>query len=141
MFFFSSRRRHTRCALVTGVQTCALPILAKKLGIDEIQLTEAYTKLGEALGLDWAQSAANRFEAQDQWERLLTAGLARDFEQLRLEFLEKRKDGDTKAVVDKWVLAQEASIAQFRRVVDRARTEPVTPAPQDRKSTRLTSRP
>src|SRR3546814_3390562 len=25
-FYFSSRRRHTRCALVTGVQTCALPI-------------------------------------------------------------------------------------------------------------------
>src|SRR3546814_4902645 len=34
VFFFSSRRRHTRCALVTGVQTCALPILmfgARKL--------------------------------------------------------------------------------------------------------------
>src|SRR3546814_5551498 len=28
-FFFSSRRRHTRCALVTGVQTCALPIYAR----------------------------------------------------------------------------------------------------------------
>src|SRR3546814_9394970 len=28
MLFFSSRRRHTRCALVTGVQTCALPVLA-----------------------------------------------------------------------------------------------------------------
>src|SRR3546814_18449641 len=28
-FFFSSRRRHTRCALVTGVQTCALPILSR----------------------------------------------------------------------------------------------------------------
>src|SRR3546814_365725 len=28
LFFFSSRRRHTRCALVTGVQTCALPIYA-----------------------------------------------------------------------------------------------------------------
>src|SRR3546814_5273936 len=26
VFFFSSRRRHTSCALVTGVQTCALPI-------------------------------------------------------------------------------------------------------------------
>src|SRR3546814_8570026 len=26
VFIFSSRRRHTRCALVTGVQTCALPI-------------------------------------------------------------------------------------------------------------------
>src|SRR3546814_7779137 len=30
-FFFSSRRRHTRCALVTGVQTCALPIYAPLL--------------------------------------------------------------------------------------------------------------
>src|SRR3546814_15722138 len=30
-FFFSSRRRHTRCALVTGVQTCALPILHRLL--------------------------------------------------------------------------------------------------------------
>src|SRR3546814_2326709 len=29
-FFFSSRRRHTRCALVTGVQTCALPICLVK---------------------------------------------------------------------------------------------------------------
>src|SRR3546814_1783342 len=32
-FFFSSRRRHTRCALVTGVQTCALPI---SLFLDEV---------------------------------------------------------------------------------------------------------
>src|SRR3546814_5207151 len=31
MFFFSSRRRHTRCALVTGVQTCALPISFEQL--------------------------------------------------------------------------------------------------------------
>src|SRR3546814_4813271 len=31
-FFFSSRRRHTRCALVTGVQTCALPIWLLALG-------------------------------------------------------------------------------------------------------------
>src|SRR3546814_5982017 len=29
-FFFSSRRRHTRCALVTGVQTCALPICMER---------------------------------------------------------------------------------------------------------------
>src|SRR3546814_11207324 len=32
IFFFSSRRRHTRCALVTGVQTCALPISPRFLG-------------------------------------------------------------------------------------------------------------
>src|SRR3546814_5149597 len=31
LFFFSSRRRHTRCALVTGVQTCALPISMRML--------------------------------------------------------------------------------------------------------------
>src|SRR3546814_3712202 len=31
LFFLSSRRRHTRCALVTGVQTCALPIYAAPL--------------------------------------------------------------------------------------------------------------
>src|SRR3546814_5585679 len=30
IFFFSSRRRHTRCALVTGVQTCALPIFPRE---------------------------------------------------------------------------------------------------------------
>src|SRR3546814_5258348 len=32
LFFFSSRRRHTRWALVTGVQTCALPIWPSDLG-------------------------------------------------------------------------------------------------------------
>src|SRR3546814_13838072 len=32
MVFFSSRRRHTRCALVTGVQTCALPIYVDAVG-------------------------------------------------------------------------------------------------------------
>src|SRR3546814_6144257 len=34
-FFFSSRRRHTRCALVTGVQTCALPISGDAGYMDE----------------------------------------------------------------------------------------------------------
>src|SRR3546814_12633179 len=36
VFFFSSRRRHTRCALVTGVQTCALPIWAQALRAGEV---------------------------------------------------------------------------------------------------------
>src|SRR3546814_3353017 len=42
-FFFSSRRRHTRCALVTGVQTCALPISKVKFGA---LMTDARGKLG-----------------------------------------------------------------------------------------------
>src|SRR3546814_5811252 len=48
-FFFSSRRRHTRCALVTGVQTCALPIFKSMensypLGEDLSLLQEFYDK-------------------------------------------------------------------------------------------------
>src|SRR3546814_12901911 len=35
-FFFSGRRRHTRCALVTGVQTCALPICAATLAAEKL---------------------------------------------------------------------------------------------------------
>src|SRR3546814_12107038 len=35
VFFFSSRRRHTICALVTGVQTCALPISSETLSYDK----------------------------------------------------------------------------------------------------------
>src|SRR3546814_6313803 len=44
-FFFSSRRRHTSCALVTGVQTCALPIYpvaeAKSVGLPMLGLQGA----------------------------------------------------------------------------------------------------
>jgi glutamate dehydrogenase len=106
-----------------------LAVLGRRLGVDEVQLTHAYTQLGEALGLDWAQNAANHFQARDQWERLLTAGLARDFEQLRLEFLEKRKSADPAATVLKWVADHGPRIDQFRRTVDRARTASVTTAP------------
>src|SRR3546814_4002837 len=35
LLFFSSRRRHTRCALVTGVQTCALPISRGHLLVEQ----------------------------------------------------------------------------------------------------------
>src|SRR3546814_9903254 len=41
--FFSSRRRHTRCALVTGVQTCALPICARKTATAPSEPTEDVT--------------------------------------------------------------------------------------------------
>src|SRR3546814_17103817 len=49
-FFFSSRRRHTRCALVTGVQTCALPI-SVALELDAVvDVDAAHLRLGVALG-------------------------------------------------------------------------------------------
>src|SRR3546814_10271297 len=43
VFFFSSRRRHTRCALVTGVQTCALPIFPRFIVNTGITMARAYT--------------------------------------------------------------------------------------------------
>src|SRR3546814_8662165 len=46
IFFFSSRRRHTRCALVTGVQTCALPILFALLNV----MLKGGTKLSREAG-------------------------------------------------------------------------------------------
>src|SRR3546814_7152367 len=51
LFFFSSRRRHTRCALVTGVQTCALPISgvgAATITFFDRTYDEAFTLLVEA---------------------------------------------------------------------------------------------
>src|SRR3546814_2065494 len=58
-FFFSSRRRHTRCALVTGVQTCALPIC----------FLEPYS------GLYWQISGGGQepYRSRSLWERTLTA--------------------------------------------------------------------
>jgi glutamate dehydrogenase len=103
--------------------------LGRRLGVDEIALTNAYTRLGEILSLDWAQAAAARVQAQDQWERLLTAGLARDFEQLRLDFLARKRGTEPQEAVEKWTAAQGPRIEQFRRVVERARHAPVTTAP------------
>src|SRR3546814_9488771 len=46
LFVFSSRRRHTRCALVTGVQTCALPIYRSAEGtLGTLQLRKGHAYL------------------------------------------------------------------------------------------------
>src|SRR3546814_12124412 len=47
-FFYSSRRRHTRCALVTGVQTCALPIFGANAECSAEQLFQ-FAVMGSAL--------------------------------------------------------------------------------------------
>src|SRR3546814_2537786 len=47
MFLFSIRRRHTRCALVTGVQTCALPILFGEHAIFDPAMLD-YPRLDDA---------------------------------------------------------------------------------------------
>jgi glutamate dehydrogenase len=97
--------------------------LAARKKLDELSLTSAYTRLGEALGLDWAQQQVARFIPTDQWERLLVAGLARDFEQLRIDFLARTRSRDPDEVVAEWIQNQAARIDQFRHLIGRARVE------------------
>src|SRR3546814_513626 len=62
MFFFSSRRRHTRCALVTGVQTCALPISSEnRTGLNGDEVFAAFGHK-TCFGARWVH-----FDAGVQW--------------------------------------------------------------------------
>ena len=54
---------------------------------------------------------------------MLTAGLARDFEQLRIDFLSRSRGSDPSRLVDEWIERHGARIDQFRRLIDRARAE------------------
>src|SRR3546814_2120464 len=49
LFFFSSRRRHTRCALVTGVQTCALPIFTLLLWLSAQGVVDGSMSVGDVV--------------------------------------------------------------------------------------------
>src|SRR3546814_9307681 len=52
LFFFSSRRRHTRCALVTGVQTCALPISFKPEFVNSFEIGMKNSLFNDKLSLN-----------------------------------------------------------------------------------------
>src|SRR3546814_12982198 len=78
MFFFSSRRRHTRCALVTGVQTCALPICPF--------LFQRRTILDAELGI------ARPFRDLAQALRRLDAEMRRALKNFRAPLAELRKN-------------------------------------------------
>ena len=99
----------------------AIAGLGARKELDEVAITRAYTRLGEALGLDWAQQQVARFNPADPWERLLVAGLGRDFEQLRIDFLGRGRGADPDATVERWVERNQPRINQFRRLVARAR--------------------
>lgn len=103
--------------------------LAARKEVDELALTKAYVRLGEVLGIDWAQSQAIRLRPTDQWERLLVAGLARDFEQLRLDWLSRTRGDDPEGAVDRWTERQGPRIDQFRRLVTRARSSGTVTVP------------
>jgi glutamate dehydrogenase len=53
----------------------------------------------------------------------LTAGLGREFEQLRIEFLARTSGEDPHEAVEDWIAEQRARIDQFRQLISRARAE------------------
>ena len=95
--------------------------LGARKDVDVVALTKAYTRLGEVLGIDWAQQQVAGFTPADQWERLLQSGLMRDFEQLRIDFLARARGDNPEESVENWVDKNPKRIAQFREMVERAK--------------------
>jgi glutamate dehydrogenase len=108
--------------------------LARDSEIAPKLLARAFVDLGARLGLDWAQSTAAVMSPSDPWERLLVAGLARDFQQMRLDFLRalarrKHAKQDLMGLIEAWAANHAAPIRQFRAMVGRAQSAaPVAPA-------------
>jgi glutamate dehydrogenase len=108
--------------------------LARDTGIAPMALTRAFSDLGERLGLDWAQQRASVMIPSDPWERLLVAGLARDFQRMRFEFIRglasgRRTKDDPLALIAAWAAAREPAIRQFRAMIGRAQgANPLAPA-------------
>src|SRR3546814_1055765 len=65
VFFFSSRRRHTRCALVTGVQTCALPIFVGQSKLPDSPFGLADWSVKAHIDGDWKVKVATRIRSVD----------------------------------------------------------------------------
>ena len=115
---------------LTGLDGAAgLANLASTSGTDPMLLTQAFADLGATLGLDWTQMTATRMSPSDPWERLLVSGLARDFQQMRLDFLNRAKGGDPQAFVSQWTEANLPRIKQFRALVSRAQMDAVPSVP------------
>ena len=98
--------------------------LARSREIDAVEVAGAFTKLGSRLGLDWAQMTATRINPSNPWDRLLVSGLARDFQQMRLDFLRRARSKDMDQFVDSWSEKNMARVAQFRKIIDRAQQSP-----------------
>src|SRR3546814_6562534 len=73
-FFFASRRRHTRCALVTGVQTCALPIYLEREMLDPLGRILVAPHVGLARQLEKGEDIAVPGVEEDVHVRVVLAG-------------------------------------------------------------------
>ncbi|MGC1271787.1 MAG: NAD-glutamate dehydrogenase domain-containing protein [Croceibacterium sp.] len=99
--------------------------LAGDTGLGAVELANMFIDLGERLGLDWAQSRAAVMSPSDPWERLLVAGLARDFQQMRFDFLRSAFAANDRVLppaqlIEDWAAPRTAAIARFRAMITRA---------------------
>src|SRR3546814_18944675 len=75
VFVFSSRRRHTRCALVTGVQTCALPISLSVTGPSATNAARCVCKRPcKSLGVDCEEPGMERAVSAGAFMKFLLPG-------------------------------------------------------------------
>src|SRR3546814_3463354 len=131
LFFFSSRRRHTRCALVTGVQTCALPISLGDLVDDGYDPALVYSITGS--DDDLAMDAEKLQREEDT-----TSGFLSDEDNID-------EAGRMVTVYESYIRidAEGTGRRQLWKVVHVGHTllekQKVTDHPLDRKSTRLNS--
>src|SRR3546814_5790245 len=144
LFFYSRRRRHTRCALVTGVQTCALPILVAALPPEGIAILNTDDPLVWAMREDcqarigsygFAEGAdLQAYDIQGDWPQRLSFTVRHKGEEHRVEtqFCGRHWVTSTLAALATGVAAG-VPLAQAVKIVST-----VKPA-RDRKSTRLNS--
>ncbi len=109
-----------RLAQLDGAIGLSALAVAKKYDVKA--LTQAFTAIGDALGIGWAQGVAMQLDPDDPWERLLVAGLARDFQAMRLDFLSRRAAKKPAEDTIGWLAANAPRVAMFKAVVDRARS-------------------
>ena len=97
--------------------------LASDLNLDEAKTAEAYTRLGEATGIDWAQGATHALTPSDSWERLLAATTARSFEEMRLDLIRRlaERGGDPLAAATGWLQAHPGEANALARTIQAAR--------------------
>src|SRR3546814_7891775 len=136
-FFFSSRRRHTRCALVTGVQTCALPISARdhaEAVVIAVGALEKEALLIGRLAADELDEAADRILAEQC--ALRPAQHLDAFKIERIEIGRTAASGIDAVDEDDHRGVAAGVLADPRRAADAAHREVGV---EDRKSTRLNS--
>src|SRR3546814_6685009 len=131
-FFFSSRIRHTRCALVTGVQTCALPISGwyertwERGGKREARIGAARADVAVVGAQNRVRLLDRLARVQAAWVEALAAEAAIPVAETRLADLKRVELDVVKRVtgaLDPWFAAERArtNVAQAENAVEKAR--------------------